>query len=106
MSLVIVFAAQLLLGSGVLAGALYFTGEEIDQHDFLKCLGIILAAMIFSFVPVVGFLSGVVWIAAVMSVFEKTWSEALLIGMTCWIISLLGGLGLNIVANAIFGATV
>ncbi len=102
-ALIVVLGLQLLISSGVLLLALFLTGEELDQSDFLKCLSITLAAMILTFVPVVGFISIFVWVAAVMSVFEKTWLEALVIGIVCAVISAVVGLGLNVLASVIVG---
>ncbi len=95
--LVVVFAVQLVIGSGVLAGALYFTGEGLDQDVLLKCLGISLAAMVVGLVPMIGFISIFVWVAAVMSVFEKTLLEAFVIGLICWLISIVLGVVLAII---------
>lgn len=103
---ILIFAAaiQLLLSGGILAIALYFTGEGLDRDTLGKCLGISLAALIVSFVPVFGFMSIVIWVAAVMMVFEKTILEAIIIGLICGLILIALGIVLRLVAAGLTAA--
>lgn len=76
--------AQVVVSTASLALGLYLTGEVLDQEDYLKCLGVTVAALVMAMVPVLGFLSVFVWMAAVISVFEKSWLEALIIAAVCF----------------------
>lgn len=89
---VVAIGVQVVLSTCVLGAALRVTGEDLDQETLLKCLGITLASFIFAMVPVIGWLSIVVWLAALMSIFELSFSEAFLIGIVCWAINLVLGL--------------
>ena len=85
-----IISIQTVISTGVLAGALLITGEEaITKETLLKCLGITIMALLVALLPIVGCLSGIVWFAALMSVFEKDFLEAVVIAITCFVISFL-----------------
>lgn len=86
-------AAQLLLTTGVLAAALVVTGEEISRATLPKCLGVGATAVAVSYIPALGFLSVIVWFAALMIVFKKSLAEAVVIAIVCWVIVIGIGLG-------------
>ncbi|MFN3191875.1 MAG: hypothetical protein ACE361_15290 [Aureliella sp.] len=95
-ALLILGTVQLVVGTGVLAGALLVTGEEAVTKDSLfKCAGITLASFLVSLLPFGGLLSIVVWFGAVMTVFEKELLEALLIAIACVVISFVIGLAIT-----------
>lgn len=90
--ILIFLVVQTLLSTGVLAGALFVTGEEsITKETLLKCLGITLMALLVALIPIPGFilLAPIVWFGALMSVFEKEFLEALIIAITCWVFNIL-----------------
>lgn len=88
------------VGTVILAVALMITGEEgIDRDTLLKCLGIVTTATAVSYIPVVGFMAIVIWFAGLMAVFEKTFGEALLVAVVCWVITFGARLGLGALAN-------
>ncbi len=100
--LLIAIPLRLVLSTAVLAGALLVTGEEeVTKESLLKCLGISALALMFSFIPFVGWAAGLVWLVAVMVVFEKDLLPAILIALACWAISLVVGFGLGLIFGAL-----
>lgn len=81
----------------VLAAALSFVGEEINRDTLVKCFGINLVASLFGLIPVIGLLSVVVWLAALMSVFERSFKEALVIALACTAIMFVVFMGLELI---------
>ncbi|MCA9131151.1 MAG: hypothetical protein KDB22_28900 [Planctomycetales bacterium] len=100
-ALAVACLVQLVIGSGVLAGALLVTGEEaLTKETLLKCLGITLIALLIGLIPVLGLFSFVIWLGALMAVFEKDFLEALIIAIVCAVINFVIGFGLLALAGA------
>ncbi len=102
MSLAVVllyFVIMLIVTTAVLAGVLTIFGEGLDRDMLLKCLGINTGVLVFSLIPYLGMLSPVIWLAAVMAVFEKSFVEAILVALSCWVVKFVAFIGLGILAG-------
>ena len=95
--IVIAVVIQVLLTTGVLAAALLVTGEQTTKSSLPKCLAVAVIAVAASYVPNLGFLSVLIWFAALMGVFEKSLSEALGIAIVCWVILLGIEMGVSVI---------
>ena len=83
-SLTIVLA----FGTAVLCAGLVVTGEVLDRDTITKAGAIVLGTIVIQFVPLFGLLlSPFVGLACIMSVFEKTWGEALIVGLIFWLLT-------------------
>lgn len=105
--LFVIFAIILIaINTAVLAGALLITGEEeITKDSLIKCLAVTTLAFVIGLVPFIGWISGIVWLVALMVVFEKDlFPEAVLIAVACWVINLVVGFGLGMIAVAMGGS--
>ena len=104
--LAVVLVVVTLLSTGVLAVAMWLVGdEELNRDTLLKCLGITVLVTLSGLVPGIGGLIAIaVWLVGLMVAFEKTFGEAFLIGICCWVINLVLRLGLIAAATAMFAS--
>ncbi|MEO1527401.1 MAG: hypothetical protein AAFX06_18380 [Planctomycetota bacterium] len=103
--LAVVLVVLTLLSAAVLTTAVVLVGdEELTRDTILKCLGITVVVTLAGLMPVIGGLVGiVVWFVGLIVAFEKTFGEAFLIGVCCFVINIVIRLGLFAAAAAVMG---
>lgn len=97
----------ILVGTAMLCVGLLLVGNEgIDRDTILKSLGIVVLATLVTHIPYVGCLVPVaIWVVGIMVAFEKTFGEAILVAVVCWVLNLGVLMGLVVAVNAMFAAT-